>query len=67
MLISAKQLEQKIMNVIPFLIVLYVGSSTGSMMDSLYHNAIGIVVMTICMAVYLFAIALSEKIVDIQV
>ncbi|MDO5573914.1 MAG: type II secretion system F family protein [bacterium] len=66
-LISAKQLEQKIMNVIPFFIVLYVGSSTGSMMDSLYHNAVGITVMTICMAVYLFAIVLSEKIVDIQV
>lgn len=66
-LISAKQLEQKIMNMIPFVIVLYIGKSTGNMMSVLYHNAVGIAVMTVCMAVYLLAIALSERIVDIRV
>ncbi len=66
-LISAKQLEQKIMNVIPFVIVLYVGKSTGNMMSVLYHNAVGVAVMTVCMAVYLLAVALAERIVDIRV
>lgn len=66
-LISARQLEQKVMNVIPFLIVFYVGGSTGDMMDILYHNVAGIVVMTMCMIVYLLAVMLSERITDIKV
>lgn len=66
-LISAKQLEQKVMNVIPFFIVLYVGKSTGNLLDVLYHNLAGIIVMTVAMMIYISAVLLSEQIVDIKV
>lgn len=66
-LISAKQLEQKIMNTIPFFIVLYVGKSTDGLLDMLYHNIAGVIIMSVCLLVYVLAIMLSERIVDIRV
>ncbi len=66
-LISARQLEQRIMNIIPFFIILYVGSTGGGLLDVLYHNIVGIIIMTVCLLIYITAIIVSEKIVDIQV
>ena len=66
-LISAKKMEQKIMDVVPFLIILYIGMSSKGFFDTLYHNPAGIAVMTACMAVYLAAFTISEKIVEIKV
>lgn len=65
--ISGKRMEQKIMNLMPLFILLYVDVSFGGYLDGMYHNAFGVVVMTLCLAVYLFAYFLSEKIVAIQV
>ncbi len=66
-LISAKQLEQKIMNVIPFFIILYIGQGSDSLLNVLYHNPAGIGIMTCCLCFYLLAIYISERIVDIKV
>lgn len=67
LLISAKKMEQKIMNMVPFLIILYVGSTSKGFFDVLYHNLIGIIVMTVCLGFYLAAYLLSKRIVDIEV
>lgn len=66
-ILSAKQMEQKIMNGIPFLILLYISVTSPGFFDVLYHNAAGIAVMTICLAVYMAAVWLSRKIVRIEV
>ena len=67
LMISAKKMEQKIMNMVPFLIILYVGSTSKGFFDVLYHNLIGIIVMTVCLGFYLAAYLLSKRIVDIEV
>lgn len=65
--ISGKKMEQKLMNLMPLFILFYVDVSFGGYLDGLYHNVFGILVMTICLAVYLGAYLLSEKIMSIQV
>ncbi len=66
-LLSSRKLEQKIMNVVPFFIIFYISLTSKGFFDVLYHNPVGILIMTICMAVYLAAFLLSEKIVEIEV
>ncbi len=66
-LVSAKKMEQKIMDVVPFAIVLYIGATSKDFFEPLYHNATGIAVMSVCLVVYLAAYALSEKIVSINI
>lgn len=66
-LISAKRLEQKIMNVVPFGILLYISATSKGFFDVLYHNPAGILIMTACLGVYIAAVFLSRKIVNIEV
>lgn len=64
---SAKKLEQKIMNIIPLLLLAYVGISSPDFISPLYRNLFGQIVMSICLAVYGAAFLLSEKIIRIEV
>lgn len=66
-LVSSKRLEQTIMDIVPFGIIAYIGLTSKGFFDVLYHNPAGILVMTACLFAYLFAFALSEKIVAIKV
>ncbi len=66
-LVSSKKLEQVIMDVVPFGIIAYIGISSRGFFDVLYRNPVGIVVMTVCLAVYMAAFWLSEKIIAIRV
>ena len=67
LMISAKKMEQKIMNMVPFLIIFYVGTTSKGFFDALYHNLIGVIIMTVCLGFYLAAYLLSRRIVDIEV
>ena len=66
-LIRAKQYEQRVMCAIPPGILVYLRLSSGSFIEVLYHNATGIAVMSVCLAVYVTAICMSEKIGDVSV
>ncbi len=66
-LISAKQMEQQIMNIIPFAIILYISFTSPGFFDVLYHNLLGISIMTACLLVYLLAYRISSKIIHICV
>lgn len=66
-LLSARRLEQKIMNIMPFLIMLYINMTSPGYFDDLYHTAWGILIMTICLTIYLGAYVLSIRIVSIEV
>ena len=64
---AAKKLEQGIMNIVPIGIILYMRFSSLRMMDKLYGNPAGVLIMTICVIVYGVAIMLANRITDIQV
>lgn len=66
-LLSGRKLEGKIMNVMPFLLVLYIRWGNPEYFDTLYHNPAGIAVMTLLLAVYLASALLTEKVMDIRV
>ena len=67
LLITARKLEQKIMNVVPFGILLYVSATSQGFFDVLYHNPAGIIIMTVCLIIYIAAVILSGRIVNIEV
>ena len=64
-LLGSRRMEQRIMDAVPFLIIAYIGTVSRGFFDVLYHNAAGILFMTVCLAVYLAAFLLSEKILQI--
>ena len=64
---AAKRFEQKIMNAIPIGIVLYIEFTSPGFFDSMYASIGGRAIMTACMAVYIAAIYLSGKILDIEI
>ncbi len=66
-LMSAKKFENKIMEIVPFAIILYIGITSPDFISSLYHNMTGIILMTFCLALYLGAFVLSERIVNIEI
>ena len=66
-LLSSKKMEQKIMNMVPFLIIFYIDLTSRGFFDALYHNLAGVVIMTLCLIVYLTAFMISKKIVEIEV
>jgi len=65
--LRSKQYEQRVMCIIPPGIIAYLKLSSGGFIGVLYHNVFGIIVMTCCLAIYVLAIYLSEKIGDIAV
>ncbi len=66
-LISAKRMEARIMNLVPFFIILYISLTSSGFFEPLYHNIFGIIMMTICMLFYMGAYLMSERIVNINV
>lgn len=60
--LSGKLFEQKIMNIIPFLLVGYIEISSRGFFDILYHNLTGICIMSGCMFLYLAAFCLAKHI-----
>ncbi|MDD2972328.1 MAG: hypothetical protein PHE02_09395 [Lachnospiraceae bacterium] len=66
-LLSAKKYEQKIMNLIPIFIVLYIRTTSPGFFDPLYHNPLGVIVMSICLGLYGVAYYLAQKITDIKI
>ena len=66
-ILTGRKYEQKLMCVIPFGIILYLRISSGSFLSVLYHNPVGITVMTLCLSIYAFSYVISEKLIDIKV
>ncbi|MCR4909078.1 MAG: type II secretion system F family protein [Lachnospiraceae bacterium] len=66
-LMSAKRFENRIMQLVPFGILCYIGLTSPDFIEPLYHNPTGVIIMTGCLALYAFAFCLSEKILRIQI
>lgn len=61
-LLAAKRLEQRVMNVMPFIIVMYLEYSNPGYFDMMFHCLGGVLLMTGCLVGYLVAYAMAEKI-----
>ncbi len=66
-LIAAKRMEAQIMEVVPFGIMAYIGLTNPGFFDVLYGNLVGNIVMTVCLAMYISAYLMIEKIVNIEI
>ena len=66
-MLSAKQLEFKIMSIIPFGIILYMRLTFSDFMNVLYGNLLGIGIMSSCLVIYFFAYILGRRIIKIEV
>lgn len=65
--VAARKMEQRMMNLLLPGILLFVTISSPSYSGTLYHNALGVLVMSICLAGYLFCFRWSEHLTDIAV
>ena len=65
--VSAKKYEIRVMEVVPFGILIYLRAGSGDFMSVLYHNTAGILIMTAALALYAGGVAMAEKILDIEV
>lgn len=61
-MLGNRRLEQRIMDITPFMIIFYIGITSPGFFDVLYHNLEGVAFMTLCLGAYLSALFLSEKI-----
>ncbi len=59
--IAAKEMEQRIMNVVPFGIVFYISLTSPGFFDGLFGNSTGMLIMTGCLVLYLGAYILGRK------
>ncbi|BBF44551.1 Flp pilus assembly protein TadB [Lachnospiraceae bacterium KM106-2] len=66
-LITSKKLEANIMSIVPIGIILYMWLSMPGFLDPMYHNILGIIVMTIVMIVYMIAYFWGQRLMNIQV
>lgn len=66
-LMSSKKYEQRIMEIVPFAIIGYLGITSPGFLDILYHNLTGVAVMSVCLAIYAAGFYLAEKVINIEV
>lgn len=64
---ASKRFEQKLMNLLPFLIIIYMNISSSSFLRPLYTTIEGRLLMTFALVVYFVAITFSKKILQIEV
>ena len=66
-ILRAGKLERQIMMIIPFLIILYIECTNKNFFSVLYRNPAGIVIMSVCLAVYFVAVKVSAKIINVRI
>lgn len=64
---TAKKLEFRVMTIIPVAMIAYLKISFPEFLDVLYGNVVGVIVMSICLAIYLGAYEMGKRIVEIEV
>lgn len=60
-ILSGKRMELGVMEAMPFVFFLYIEMTNPGYFDKLYHNFTGIAIMSGCLAVYVIAFVLGEK------
>lgn len=63
---SAKVMEQRVMSLVPFGIMSYIGLTSPGFFNGLYHNVPGVLFMSGCLLLYLGAVKAARRIVRIE-
>ena len=66
-LTASRRYEQRIMNLLPFMIIIYINVTSGGFMDVMYESIGGRIVMTVCLGLIGLSYMLSQRILDIRV
>lgn len=64
---ASVRFEQKVMNVIPFFMILYIDMTSPGFFQVMYETTMGRMIMTGCLAIYLMSLYLSRKLLDIKI
>lgn len=64
-LLSARKLEQKIMNMMPIALILYVDLTSPGYFDNLYHSLSGACMMSIALIIYIIAYLWGKRLTEI--
>lgn len=64
--LNGRKYEQQVMNLVPLGMILYVKTTSYDMFGVLYETFTGSIIMSICLCVYMAAVVLSEKIMQIE-
>lgn len=65
--LASKKMEQNIMSMVPCILLGYIGITSPGFLDDMYGNPAGVLIMSICLGVYVFAFFMGRKIVDIEI
>ncbi len=66
-MLSGKKYEQKIMSLVPIGVMAYISVTSKGYFDVLYHNTVGIMIMSVCLLVYVLALCFAEYLTRIEV
>ena len=66
-MISGKQMEQKVIMVMPVALVFYMSKAGGDFMEPIFTTLVGRIIATVCLAVVLVGGIWSKKIADIRI
>ena len=64
---AAKRYEQSLMNILPFLIILYIDLTSDGFLDVMYETMTGRLIMTVCLILIGISCLISGKILNISV
>lgn len=64
---ASKRFEQRLMNLLPFLIIIYMNISSSEFLKPLYTTITGRLLMTFALVVYYFSVKMSKRILNIEV
>lgn len=64
--LSGKKFELYIMAMMPVAIMIYINFTQPGFFSPMYHNLIGIIIMTACLIVYAAAVAMAYKILSVE-
>ncbi len=64
--LAEKQFEMKIMGVMPLGILVYIGLTSYEFIEPLYHNIVGILVMSVSLVLYVSCLYIAKRIVTIE-
>ena len=66
-MLAEKKLELRIMTIMPILIMAYIKVASGEIISAMYHNIIGVCVMTICLGLYIGMVKWARRIAAIEI
>ena len=67
LVVSGKKMEQKVMSFMPYGIIMYLKLSSPEFISPLYDNAIGAMIMTGCLMLYVLSDYMAKRMINIEV